>query len=76
MSEKPDFPKIFTILAIFAIIAITLFTRLQSLDDPHLLEFDTMYFHNAAERAVQSGALPEVEADRYYPNLYDGGDYH
>lgn len=76
-SRKPfDFKKAFIVLFAFAIIAITLSTRLQSLDDPHLLEFDTMYFHNIAEEVAKGGEIPEIESDRYYPLLYDGGDYH
>lgn len=64
------------VLAVFAIMLLTVYTRVQSLGDPHMLEFDTVYFHGAAERILTEDALQEVESDRYYPLLYDGGDYH
>ncbi len=67
---------ILALAAIFLVLWIAFGTRLQSLGDPHMLEFDTVYFHNAAERIVTGGELPRVEEDRYYPLLYDGGDLH
>ena len=74
--KRANFARILAILAVFATILLTIFTRLQSLDDPHLLEFDTMYFHNKAEEIIRTGELSSSEIDRYYPLIYDGGDYH
>lgn len=58
-------------ILLFALLFLALSVRLKSLDDPHLLEFDTIYFHRVAEQIATTGRFEPVETIRYYPYEWD-----
>ncbi len=58
-------------ILLFALLFLVLSVRLKSLDDPQLLEFDTVYFHRVAEQIATTGRFEPVETIRYYPYEWD-----
>lgn len=58
-------------ILLFALLFLVLSVRLKSLDDPHLLEFDTIYFHRVAEQIATTGRFEPKEMIRYYPYEWD-----
>ncbi len=77
-APKQSIPQLVSAMAVkiapillLALVLLTLSLRLGSLADPHLLEFDTVYFHRVAEQIAQTGRFNPNEMIRYYPSGWD-----
>lgn len=63
------------ILLLFGIVLLSLFVRLKSVDDPHLLEFDTVYIFRTGEEIVKKGFFEPADPSRYFPNIWDSREF-
>ena len=67
--------KILVATGILLIVILTLAPRLKTLNEPHLLEFDTVFISRFAKEVVENGSFNyTTSVDRYYPNMWDSHD--
>ncbi len=64
----------FSILLLLAVIFLSLFVRLNSVGDPHLLEFDTVYIYRVGEEIAQKGFFEPADPSRYFPNIWQSDE--